>query len=336
MHADKREEIKEVYAGDIVACVGLRNTTTGDTLCDDSRPLTLEQLHIPEPVVHIAVEPKARKTRTGCPWLWAVSPPKIPRSGFVRTRKPGRPLFPAWASSTWKSSSTGCFGSSKCRPPWAKPQVAYRETITKSVEVEGRHIKQTGGRGQFGHVWLRLEPGEPGSEVVYETAIVGGSVPRDYWQAVGRGVKQAATKGSVAGFPVTDLKVILFDGSYHDVDSSEMAFSAAGVLAVREGLRKAGSVLLEPLMEVEVVTPEEFVGEVMGDLSSRRGRVKGLDDRAGVKVITADVPLATMFGYATRSSEQHPGTRHLYMQFGRYEQLPESVLEDVLNREKRA
>ena len=336
MHADKREEIKEVYAGDIVACVGLRNTTTGDTLCDDSRPLTLEQLHIPEPVIHIAVEPKSKEDQDRLGMALNRIAAEDPSFRVRTDEETGQTIISGMGELHLEIIVDRLLREFKVQANVGQPQVAYRETVTKTVEVEGRHVKQTGGRGQFGHVWLRLEPGEPGTDLVYETAIVGGTVPRDYWNAVGRGVQQAITKGAVAGFPVTDIKVTLIDGSYHDVDSSEMAFSAAGILAMREGLRKAGSVLLEPLMEVEVVTPEEFVGEVMGDLSSRRGRVRGLDDRAGVKVITADVPLATMFGYATDVRSNTQGRATFTMQFGRYEQLPESVLEDVLSREKRA
>jgi elongation factor G len=211
------------------------------------------------------------------------------------------------------------------------PQVAYRETVTKKVEVEYKHVRQTGGRGQYGHVWLRLEPLEPGSGLVYETAVVGGTVPKEYHNAVGAGALEACQKGgSRAGFPVTDLKVTLFDGSYHDVDSSEMAFNLAGSMALKEGLKKAGSIILEPIMDLEVVTPDDFVGEVIGDISTRRGRVSNLDTTGGSKVISAEVPLGTMFGYSSELRNRTQGRATFSMQFGRYQPLPENVAVEVI------
>ena len=334
MHADKREEIKEVYAGDIVAAVGLRNTTTGDSLCDISSPIVLEQLHIPEPVVHIAVEPKSKDDQEKLGLALSKIAAEDPSFRVRTDPETEQIIISGMGELHLEIIVDRMLREFKVQARVGQPQVAYRETITKTVEAEGRHVRQTGGRGQYGHVWLRLEPGEPGSGVVYETAVVGGTVPKDYHNAVGAGVIQAATKGILAGYPVTDIKATLYDGSYHDVDSSEMAFTIAGSLGLKAGLRKAGSVLLEPLMDVEVVTPEDFVGDVMGDLSSRRGRVRGMDSRSGVQVISADVPLATMFGYATDLRSKTQGRATFTMQFGRYETVPDSILAEVMGKEK--
>jgi elongation factor G len=334
MHADKREETKEVYAGDIVAAVGLRNTTTGDTLTAESRPVTLEQLHVPEPVVHVAVEPNSKEDRDKLSLALNKISSEDPSFRVRTDEETEQIIISGMGELHLEIIVDRLLREFKVKADVGAPEVAYRETITRTVEAEGRHVRQTGGRGQYGHVWLRLEPTEPGSGLSYATAVVGGTVPRDYFQAVGKGVEQAASKGVMAGYPVTDLKVTLYDGSYHDVDSSEMAFTIAGSLGLKSGLKKAGSILLEPMMKVEVVTPEEFVGEVMGDLASRRGRVKGLESRSGVKVIEAEVPLATMFGYATELRSNTQGRATYTMQFGQYEPCPESVTAEILSREK--
>ena len=335
MHANEREEIKEVYAGDIVAAVGLRNTTTGDSLSSDSNPMVLEQLHIPEPVIHIAVEPKSKEDQERLSVALAKISAEDP-SFQVRTDEETEEIVISGMGELHLEIIVDrLVREFKVKANVGKPQVAYRETITRTVEVEGRHVRQSGGRGQYGHVWLKVEPAEPGSGLEFATAVVGGTVPKEYFSAVGQGVKQAATRGQLAGYPVTDIKVTLFDGSYHDVDSSEMAFQIAGSLGLKEGLRKAHSVLLEPMMEVDVVTPEDFIGEVMGDLNSRRGRVKGMESRTGVQVITAEVPLANMFGYATDLRSHTQGRATFTMQFGRYEPMPESVADEVLTREKK-
>ena len=336
MHADKREEIKEVFAGDIVAAVGLRNTTTGDSLCDESAPVTLEQLHIPEPVIHIAVEPKSKEDQDKLGLAMSKIAAEDPSFRVRTDEETGQTIISGMGELHLEIIVDRLLREFKVQATVGAPQVAYRETITKAVEAEGRFVRQSGGRGQFGHVWLRLEPGEPGDGLVFETAVVGGTVPKEYFKAVGAGVKQAATKGTVAGFPVTDVKVTLYDGSYHDVDSSEMAFTVAGSMGLKAGLQKAGSILLEPLMDVEVVTPEDFVGDVIGDLSSRRGRVRGMETRSGVRVVSADVPLSAMFGYATDLRSATQGRATFTMQFGRYETVPESVLNDVLSRERKA
>ncbi|MEW6267572.1 MAG: elongation factor G [Thermodesulfobacteriota bacterium] len=334
MHANKREEIKEVFAGDITAAVGLRNTTTGDTLCDEARPVVLEKLHIPEPVVHIAVEPKSKEDESRLSQALAKIAAEDPSFRVRVDEESGQTIISGMGELHLEIIVDRLVREFKVQAGMGRPQVAYRETITRTVEAEGRHVRQTGGRGQYGHVWLKLEPGQPGSGLIFETAVVGGTVPREYFNAVRQGVEQSATKGILAGYPVTDLKVTLFDGSYHEVDSSEMSFTIAGSLGLKEGLKKAGCLLLEPIMEVEVVTPEDFVGEVLGDLSARRGRVRGLEARSGVQVISAEVPLATMFGYVTDLRSKTQGRATFTMQFGKYSPLPDSVLDEVIDREE--
>ncbi len=333
MHANEREEIKEVWAGDICAAVGLRKTTTGDTLCSENRPVVLENLHIPEPVIHIAVEPKSKEDQEKMGLALAKIAAEDPSFRVRTDEETAQVIISGMGELHLEIIVDRLLREFKVQASVGQPQVAYRETITKTVEAEGRFVRQSGGRGQFGHVWLRLEPMEPGSGVVYETAVVGGTVPKEYFKAVGEGITGAATKGTLAGYPVTDVKVTLYDGSYHEVDSSEQAFLVAGSLGFKEGLKRAGSILLEPIMELEIVTPEEFVGDVMGDLSSRRGRVRGMESRAGVQVIDADVPLSRMFGYATDIRSATQGRATFTMQFGRYEPMPESVWGEVMSRE---
>jgi elongation factor G len=331
MHANKREEIKEAWAGDIVAAVGLRNSSTGDTLCDEAKPLVLEQMHIPEPVIHIALTPKnkdeADKLGAALGKLASEDP-----SFRVRTdQETGETVVSGMGELHLEIIADRLIREFKVAANLGAPQVAYRETITKTVEVEGRHVRQTGGRGQYGHVWLRLEPLEIGSGVVYETAVVGGTVPKEYHSAVGEGIVEAAAKGGVrAGFPVTDVKITLFDGSYHDVDSSEMAFAIAGSLGFKEGLKKAGSIILEPIMALEVVTPEDYVGDVIGDLSSRRGKVSALESLGGSRIVKCEAPLASMFGYSTELRSRTQGRATFSMQFGSYQPLPEQVATEVV------
>ena len=331
MHANKREEIKEAEAGDIVAAVGLRNSTTGDTLCDEARPVVLEKLHIPEPVIHIALSPASKdeqeKLGNGLAKLASEDP-----SFRVRTdEETGETIISGMGELHLEIIVDRLVREFKVKANMGAPQVAYRETITKTVEAQGKHVRQSGGRGQYGDVWLRLEPLAPGSGVVYETAVVGGTVPKEYHNAVGEGAVEAAQKGGVkAGFPVTDVKITLFDGSYHDVDSSEMAFHIAGSLGFKEGMRQAKPILLEPIMDMEVVTPEDYVGDVMGDLSSRRGRVTGMEAKSGFQIVRAEVPLATMFGYSTELRSRTQGRATFTMQFGRYQPMPESVATEVI------
>ncbi|MDR0620640.1 MAG: elongation factor G [Deltaproteobacteria bacterium] len=335
MHANKREEIKEAGAGDIVAAVGLKNTQNGDTLCDPSNPLVLERMHVPEPVIHIALSPKNKDEADKLSHALGKLASEDPSFRVRTDRETGEVIISGMGELHLEIVCDRLQREFKVQVNLGAPQVAYRETITKTVEVEYKHVRQTGGRGQYGHVWLRLEPQEPGTGLVYETAVVGGTVPKEYHNAVGAGAMEACQKGGArAGFPVTDLKITLFDGSYHDVDSSEMAFNVAGSMALKEGLKKAGSVILEPIMDLEVVTPEDFVGDVIADISTRRGRIGNLDTLAGSKVITAEVPLGTMFGYSSELRNRTQGRATFSMQFGRYQPLPENVaLEVIAQRE---
>jgi elongation factor G len=330
MHANKREEIKEAEAGDIVAAVGLRNAATGDTLCDEAHPLVLEQMHIPEPVIHIALTPKNKDEQDKLGQALGKLATEDPSFRVRTDQETGETVISGMGELHLEIIVERLIREFKVGANLGAPQVAYRETITKTVEVEGRHVRQTGGRGQYGHVWIRLEPLPPGTGLEYATAVVGGTVPKEYQGAVGEGALEAAKKGGVrAGFPVTDVKVTLFDGSYHDVDSSEMAFAIAGSLALKEGLRKAGSVILEPIMSLEVVTPEDYVGDVIGDLSSRRGKVSGLESQSGTRIVKAEVPLASMFGYSTELRSRTQGRATFTMQFSSYQTLPENVALEV-------
>ena len=331
MHANKREEIKEAEAGDIVAAVGLRNSTTGDTLCDESKPVILEKLHIPEPVIHIALTPASKDEQEKLGVALAKLASEDPSFRVRTDEETGETIISGMGELHLEIIVDRLVREFKVKANMGAPQVAYRETITKTVEAQGKHVRQSGGRGQYGDVWLRLEPLEPGSGLVYETAVVGGTVPKEYHNAVGEGALEAARKGGVkAGFPVTDLKVTLFDGSFHDVDSSEMAFHIAGSIGFKEGMRQAKPILLEPIMDMEVVTPEEYVGDVMGDLSSRRGRVTGMEAKSGFQIIRAEVPLSTMFGYSTELRSRTQGRATFTMQFGRYQPMPESVAAEVI------
>ena len=333
MHANKREEIKEAGAGDIVAAVGLRNSSTGDTLCDESQPIILEQMHIPEPVVHIALAPKNKDEADKLGNALAKLATEDPSFRVRTDPETSETIISGMGELHLEIIADRLTREFKVSATLGAPQVAYRETITKAVEAEGRYIRQTGGRGQYGHVWLRVEPLPPGTGLEYKTEVVGGTVPKEYFNAVGEGALEACRKGGVrAGFPVTDVSVTLFDGSYHDVDSSEMAYSIAASLGLKEALRKAGSIIIEPIMDLEVVTPEEYVGEVIGDLSSRRGRVNNLESLAGSRIVKAEVPLASMFGYATELRSRTQGRATFSMQFGRYQPLPEAVAAEVAER----
>ena len=329
MHANDREEIKEVYAGDIVAAVGLRNTSTGDTLSEISDPIILEKLYIPEPVIHVAVEPKSRGDQDRLSVALSKIAAEDPSFHARNDEESGEIIISGMGELHLEIIVDRLLREFNVQAKVGKPKVAYRETITRTVEAEGRFVRQSGGHGQFGHVWLRLEPAEPGKGLEFSVEVTGGAVPREYFKAVEQGVNQAATQGILAGYPVTDLKVTLYDGSYHEVDSSERAFMIAGSMGLKEGLKKAGSILLEPIMEVEVVVSEEFVGDVIGSFNSRRGRIKGMEARGGVQIITAEVPLATMFGYATDLRSMTQGRAPFSMQFVRYEPVPESVSAQV-------
>jgi elongation factor G len=333
MHANQREEIKEVRAGDIAAAVGLKEATTGDTLCDPGKVIILERMEFPQPVISQAVEPKTKADQE--------------RMGIALGRLAQEdPSFRVHTDE--ESSQTIISGMGELHleiivdrmkrefnvdANVGKPQVAYREAVKKGVEVEGKFIKQTGGKGQYGHVWLKVEPNEPGKGFEFVDAIKGGSVPREYIPAVQKGVVDATSTGVLAGYPVVDVKVTLFDGSYHEVDSSEQAFKMAGSMAFKEGMRKASPALLEPMMAVEVETPEEFMGNVVGDLSSRRGMIQGMDDQiGGIKVVKAEVPLSEMFGYSTTLRSLSQGRATYTMEFKHYSEAPKSVADAIINR----
>ncbi len=334
MHANKREEIKEVLAGDIAAAVGLKYTTTGDTLCPEDAPVVLESIEFPEPVIAIAIEPKTKADQEKL----GISLQKLASedpSFRVRTdEETGQTIISGMGELHLEIIVDRLMREFKVEANVGKPQVAYRETVTKKVKVEGKFVRQSGGRGQYGHVWIEMEPQEPGKGYEFVDAIKGGVVPREYIPAVDKGIQEAMDTGVLAGFPCVDFKVTLVDGSYHEVDSSEMAFKIAGSMAFKEASAKASPVLLEPIMSVEVVVPEEYMGDVIGDLNSRRGRIMGMEGRAGAQVVSAMVPLAQMFGYATDLRSATQGRATYTMVFDHYEQVPKSVSEEIIAKVK--
>ena len=336
MHANKREEISEVHAGDIAAAVGLRSAKTGDTLCDEDAPIVLEAIEFPDPVIAIAIEPKSRDDQEKL----GVSLQKLAREdpSFRVTvdQETGQTLLSGMGELHLEVIVDRLLREFKVDANVGKPQVAYKETVRRTVEQEGRFVRQSGGRGQFGHVFLRLEPQPTGSGFKFVNAIKGGVIPQEYVPAVENGVVQAMSNGGLAGYPVVDVKVSLLDGSHHEVDSSEMAFTIAASMAFTAGLRRASPVLLEPVMDVEVVAPEEFMGDVIGDISGRRGKVLGMTSKGNSQVIESRVPLSRMFGYATDLRSRTQGRATYTMQFSRYEEVPEAVKEDMLGREVRA
>ncbi len=334
MHANKREEIKQVYAGDIAAAVGLKYTTTGDTLCDPDNVCLLESMEFPEPVIHIAVEPKTKGDQDKMGTAIGKLVQEDPTLRVRTDEETGQTILSGMGELHLEIIIDRLMREFKVAANIGAPQVAYRETITKSVEVQGKFVRQSGGRGQYGDCWLRIEPLEPGGGFQYVDEIKGGVIPKEYIPAVGKGAEEAAQNGILAGFPIVDVKVSCFDGSYHDVDSSEMAFKIAGSMGFKAGAAKAGPVLLEPIMAVEVVVPEEYMGDVMGDLSSRRGRVTGMDSRGGAQVITAHVPLACMFGYATDLRSATQGRATYTMVFDHYAQVPKAIADEIIAKVK--
>jgi elongation factor G len=334
MHANKREEIKEVYSGDIAAAVGLKYTTTGDTLCDPNNVCLLESMEFPEPVIHIAIEPKTKgdqeKLGVALGKLLAEDP-----SLRVKTdEETGQTILSGMGELHLEIIVDRLKREFNVVANVGAPQVAYRESITKKVEVQGKFVRQSGGRGQYGDCWLRIEPQEPGAGFEFVDEIKGGVIPREYIPAVGKGAEEASHNGVLAGFPIVDVKVTVFDGSYHDVDSSEMAFKIAGSMGFKAGAAKADPVLLEPMMAVEVVVPEEYMGDVIGDLNSRRGKIMGMNARGGAQVISAHVPLASMFGYATDLRSATQGRATYSMVFDHYEQVPKAISEEIIAKVK--
>ena len=333
MHANNREEIKEVLAGDIAACVGLKDVTTGETLCDPSAIITLERMEFPEPVIHIAVEPKTKPDQEKMGIALGRLAQEDPSFRVRTDEESGQTIISGMGELHLEIIVDRMKREFGVDANVGAPQVAYRECIKKSIEQEGKFVKQSGGRGQFGHVWLKIEPNEIGKGYTFVDAVKGGSVPREYIPAVDKGLQDCMKSGVLAGYPVVDVKFTLFDGSYHDVDSNENAFRMAASMAFKEGLRKAQPTLLEPMMSVEVETPEEYMGNIMGDLSGRRGVVQGMEDLPGaIKAIKAEVPLAEMFGYSTTVRSLSQGRATYSMEFKHYVEAPKNVAEAVINK----
>ncbi len=331
MHANKREEIKSASAGDIVAAVGLKITSTGDTLCDMGRPVALESLSIPEPVIEVAIEPKTKADRDALTQALVKLAKEDPSFRVKSDEESGQTLIAGMGELHLEIIVDRLMREFNVNANVGAPQVAYRETITKAVKVDHKYAKQSGGRGQYGHVVIEVEPREEGG-YEFENAIVGGVIPKEYIPAVDKGIQNALKGGVLAGYPVVDVKVKLIFGSYHEVDSSEQAFYICGSMAFKEAVNKASPILLEPIMAVEVVTPEEYLGDVMGDLNSRRGRVAKLDARAGAQIITAHVPLSAMFGYATDLRSKTQGRATFTMQFDHYERVPQNIADEVIKK----
>ena len=334
MHANKREEIKAVYAGEIAAAVGLKNTTTGDTLCDKDKPIILERIEFPEPVISIAIEPKTKADQEKMTLSLQKLAQEDPSFRLKTDEETGQTIISGMGELHLEIIVDRLMREFKVEANVGKPQVAYRETIKGKVESEGKYIRQTGGRGQYGHVWIEVEPKAPGEGFEFENDIVGGSIPREYIPAVEKGIKEALDSGVLAGYPVVDVKVRLFDGSYHDVDSSEMAFKIAGSMAFKDGVKRANPILLEPIMDLEVIVPEEYMGDVIGDINSKRGKILGVRPRSGAQVITAEVPLSEMFGYATDLRSLTQGRALFTMQFARYEEAPRNIAEQIVAKVK--
>jgi elongation factor G len=333
MHANQREEIKEVRAGDIAAAVGLKEAITGDTLCDPAHVITLERMEFPEPVIHVAVEPKTKADQEKMGIALNRLAQEDPSFRVRTDEESGQTIISGMGELHLEILVDRMKREFGVEANVGAPQVAYREAIKKPVEIEGKFIKQSGGKGQYGHVWLKMEPNEPGKGYEFIDAIKGGTVPREYIPAVDKGLQETLPNGVLAGFPVVDVKVTLFDGSYHDVDSSENAFKMAASMAFKDGMRKANPILLEPMMAVEVETPEEYMGDVMGDLSSRRGMIQGMEDLvAGGKVIKAEVPLAAMFGYSTALRSATQGRATYSMEFKHYAEAPKNVADAVISK----
>lgn len=332
MEADSRNEIKEIHAGDICAVVGLKDTTTGDTLCDEKNPIILESIHIPAPVISVAIEPKTKADQEKLGLSLSKLAEEDPTFTVAQDEESAQTIISGMGELHLEIIVDRLTREFKVEANVGKPQVAYRECITKNVEVEGKFVRQSGGKGQYGHVWLRLTPQERGAGYLFENKIVGGTVPREYVPAVNKGIEEALKTGVMAGYEVIDVKVELFDGSYHDVDSNEMAFKIAGSMAFKDGVKKAAPQLLEPVMKVEIEVPDDFIGDVVGNISSRRGRVEGMNpiEGTGTQQVRAMVPLADMFGYATdiRSMTQGRGT--FSMEFEQYEPVPNNIAEGIM------
>jgi len=330
MHSNKREEIKDIHAGDIVAVVGLKNTLTGDTLCSEDKPVILEAIEFPVPVISVAIEPKTKTDQERLSLSLVKLAQEDPSFKISYNEETGQTIISGMGELHLDIIVDRLLREFKVGANVGKPQVAYRETIRQKIKEESRYVRQSGGRGQYGHVYIEVEPLEPGKNFEFVNKIVGGSIPREYIPAVEKGVKEALEDGVLAGYPVVDIKVTLFDGSYHEVDSSEIAFKIAASMAVKGAIKKAKPVLLEPVMIIEVVTPEEYMGDVIGDLNSRRGKIQTMTQRAKVQIIEAQVPLSSMFGYATDLRSTTQGRATYTMQFSNYDEIPKGISEDII------
>jgi elongation factor G len=331
MHANRREEIDEVFAGDIAAAIGLRDTRTGDTLCDPDDPVILESMRFPEPVISVAIEPRTKADQDKLATALQKLSEEDPTFRVYTDQETGQTIIAGMGELHLEIIVDRMQREFKVDANIGRPQVAYRETVRKAAEkVEGKFVRQSGGRGQYGHVVINLYPQLPGQGFVFEDKVVGGSVPREFIGPTEQGIKEAMEVGVLAGYPVVDVRVQLIDGSYHDVDSSEMAFKIAGSIAFKEAVRRAQPVLLEPIMDVEVVTPADYMGDVIGDLSSRRGKIGGMLQRGEAQVIGASVPLSEMFGYSTQLRSLTQGRAVYSMQFSRYEEVPKSKAEEIV------
>jgi elongation factor G len=330
MHANKREDIQEILAGDICAVVGLKNVSTGDTICEERHPITLESITFAVPVISVAVEPKTKADQEKMGLALGKLAQEDPTFKVHTDPDSAQTIISGMGELHLEIIVDRMMREYKVEANVGKPQVAYRETIRRHAEAEGKYIRQTGGRGQYGHAKIQLDPNEPGKGYEFINDIVGGVVPKEYIKPIDQGIREAMEGGVLAGYPMVDVKATLYDGSYHDVDSNEMAFKIAGSMAFKEAARKASPVILEPVMAVEVVTPEDFAGAIMGDLSARRGRIEGMEHRAGSQVIKAIVPLSEMFGYATHMRSSTQGRAEYSMHFARYEEAPRSVAEEII------
>ena len=334
MRANNRDEIKQVLAGDIAAAIGLKDVTTGETLCDPNRIVVLEKMDFPDPVISVAVEPKTKADQEKMGIALGKLAQEDPSFRVESDEESGQTIISGMGELHLDVLVDRMRREFGVEANIGKPQVAYRETIRKKVEVEGKHVKQSGGRGQFGHCWLRLEPLPADEEYTFVNEVVGGAIPREYIPAIDKGVQEQMKNGCLAGYPLLAMKVTVFDGSFHDVDSSEMAFKIAGSMALKKGALMADAALLEPIMKVEVVTPEENMGDVMGDLNRRRGLVQGMDDSPSGKVINAEVPLSEMFGYATDLRSMSQGRATYTMEFQKYGEVPNNIAEGIINKNK--
>jgi elongation factor G len=334
MHANHREDVDEAYTGDIVVAVGLKSTRTGDTLCEEDDPIILEKMEFPDPVISVAIEPKTKADQEKLGEALSRLAEEDPTFRISSNEETGQTIISGMGELHLEIIVDRMKREFRVVANVGRPEVAYKETIKKKVEAEGRFIRQSGGHGQYGHVWIELEPNEKGKGFEFVDAIVGGAVPKEYIPAVQEGIQEAMRNGVLAGYPVEDVKVRLFDGSFHQVDSSEMAFKIAGSMAFQDAARRAQPVLLEPIMSVEVVTPEEYMGDVMGDLNARRGKIEGLRARKDAQIIQAFVPLSEMFGYATAMRSMTQGRALYTMQFSHYDEVPRNISEQIIEKVK--